>query len=144
MGAGYNYHFKTTTQLKITLFERLRDFVANGLLRVRSLDLIEEMKAVKREGDKIGTLSEKLKDDRVMAMALAVHCWEEKARRMLIQRRFTRDAEKAQKSTQVVDRINLFNQNHIQMFFAKKQTERNVVMRQARYNQWRHASGRRY
>ncbi len=143
MGAGYNYHFKTTTQLKITLMERLRDFVANGLLRVRSIDLIEEMKAVKREGDKIGTQSERLKDDRVMAMALAVHCWEEKARRNLIGRRYTREAEKAHKSTQVIDRVNLFQQNHLQMFFSKKQAERNVVERQMRYNQWRHA-GRRY
>jgi hypothetical protein len=53
MGAGYNYHLKTTTQLKIALLERLRDFVSNGTLHICSLAAVEEMKTVARDGDSI-------------------------------------------------------------------------------------------
>jgi len=37
--------------------ERLRDFVAKGILRVRSLATVEEMRWVTREGDDISALS---------------------------------------------------------------------------------------
>ena len=142
MSAGFNYHLKTTTQIKITLLERLRDFVSNGMLRVRSLDLIEEMKTIAREGDKIGAPGT-MKDDRVLAMAFAVHCWEEKARRDLIGRKYTREAEQAQKSVSVQDQVALFQKNQLSSFFDRKRVERIGMDRQARYQAWRQ-SGRRW
>ena len=41
MSAGQNYHFKVQHQLKVAIMERLRDFVSNGMICVRSLDLLE-------------------------------------------------------------------------------------------------------
>src|SRR5271166_81031 len=142
MGAGYNYHFKTRTQLKVTLLERLRDFVSSGILQVRSKDLVEEMTRIRREGDSIGAQGS-AKDDRVIAMALAVHCWEEKMRRTLINNRKTRQAEQVQKSVRLSDKVDLFQKNQLQSFFDRKRIERVVVDRAMRYQSWR-SSGRRF
>jgi hypothetical protein len=139
---GYNYHFITQTRLKVTLMERLRDFVANGHLRIRSLDTIEEMNTVRREGDSIGAEGSQ-KDDRVYALALAVPCWEEKARRSLINGRRTREAEAARKSLSMVDRVALFQQNQLQSFFDRQKRDRLMLDRRWQYENWRRA-GRRY
>jgi hypothetical protein len=142
MGAGYNYHIKTTGQLKITLLERLRDFISSGILRVRSEAAIEEMKGVERDGDTIGAPGS-FKDDRVLALSFAIHCWEEKARRTLIQGNRTREAEAAKKSLAVTDRVALFQKNQLQYFFDQKRVERVQWNRAARYQAWRNA-GRRF
>lgn len=142
MGAGFNYHFVTNTRLKVTLMERLRDMVSSGVIRLRSLDLVKEMATIAREGDSIGAQGS-LFDDRVMAAAMAVHCWEEKCRRDLIAKRRTRDAEAARKRMSVVDQVALFNQNHLDMFFKAKQGVRQNELRALQRNQWRRG-GRRY
>jgi hypothetical protein len=143
MGTGHAWHIKTTTQLKVAFMERLRDFVTNGLLRVRSMDVVEEMKKVERAGDSIGAPGSQ-KDDRVLALAFAVHCWEEKARRQLITTKTTRQAEAARKSLAVTDRVALYQENQLASFFSKKRMERSVMQRQAAYSQWRSGMGRRY
>jgi hypothetical protein len=142
MGAGYNYHLKVTNLIKVPMLERMRDFVANGQLRIRSMELIEEMKKIAREGDSIGAPGS-MKDDRVLAMAFAVHCWEEKARRPLIASKRTREAEHARKSLAVTDRVALFQKNQLQSFFDAQRFARNATERQIRYQSWRSA-GRRY
>lgn len=136
MGAGYNYHFVTNTRLKITLLERLRDFVSNGLLRVRSLETVEEMRTIAREGDTIGAPGS-MKDDRVLALALAVHCWEERARRSLIVSKRTREAEAARRQLSIVNQVALFNQNHLQMMFDRKRVQRAGELAQMRRIAWR-------
>lgn len=136
MGAGYNYHFVTNTRLKVTLLERLRDFVSNGQLRVRSMDVVDEMKTIAREGDSIGAPGS-MKDDRVLAIALAVHCWEERARRQLITQRRTREAEAARKQMSIVNQVALFNQNHLQMMFDRKQRDRTTENALLRRQAWR-------
>ena len=136
MGAGFNYHFVTNTRLKIELLERLRDFVSNGMLRVRSMDLIDEMKTIARDGDQIEAPSS-MRDDRVMAMAFAVRCWEEKVRRTLISQKRTREAEAARQRLSITDQVYLFQQNQLQSFFKAKNTARiNDRMAMMRRN-WR-------
>lgn len=142
MGPGYNYHFLTNSRLKVTLMERLRDFVAKGILRVRSLATVEEMRWVTREGDDISA-PEHMWDDRVMSLAMGVHCWEEKTRRMLVTSRRTREAEEAKKRMTIVDQVAMFNQNTMEGFFAVKQkARRQQALLQARGG-WR-SGARRY
>ena len=116
-------HWKTSTGNKITILERMRDFVSNGMLHIRSMSLIDEMKTIAREGDSIKAPGN-MKDDRVLAMALAVHCWEDRARKTLIQQKRTRQAEEARKTLSIVDQVSLFQQNQLTAFFDQKRRER--------------------
>jgi hypothetical protein len=134
MGAGFNWHFKTTGPLKVTVMERLRDFVTNGQMRIRSADLITEMSTVAREGDVIKAPNT-MKDDRVLALALAIHCWEGADRKQLITQRRTREAEAARRNISRVDQVRLYSQNIMESFFKQKsmqrQLERQFALRQA-------------
>lgn len=143
LSPGHNYHFTTATRLKLSLMERFRDFASTGLTRIRSLELIEEMKTIAREGDSIGAPGTKL-DDRVMATALAVHCWEEKMRRALISNRRTREGEASRKNQSVVDQITLFNQNNLEAFFKTKQKRRLTDLQLMQQRAWRYGTGRRF
>jgi hypothetical protein len=146
MGAGYNYHFVTNTRLKVMLMERFRDFVSNGQLRIHSLSLVKEMATISREGDSIGAQGSSQYDDKCMAAAFAIHCWEEKIRRALIIRKASRDNETARKSRSIVDRVALFNENHLDMFFKDKQKTRVDQLRALSRQSWRGpgAASRRY
>jgi hypothetical protein len=140
IGTGHNYHFKTDTQRKILIMERLRDFASNGNLRVRSMELIKEMKSISRDGDSIGAPSS-MKDDRVVAIALASYYWETKIRRDLIVRKMTRDSEAAKKRMSIVDQVTLFNQNNLAQFFAGKRMERITAARDVQRQRWRYGRG---
>lgn len=136
MGAGNNYHFKTTVSLKVMILERLRDFVSNGMLRVRSMDLVDEMKTIAREGDSIKAPGS-MKDDRTIAMALAIHCWEEKVRKSLITQKRTREAEAARKRLSITDQVYLFQQNQLSAFFNRQASNRLREQALARRMAWR-------
>ena len=123
MSAGANYHFKTNAGLKVMLMERLRDFVSNGMLHVRSIDLVNEMRTIARDGDKICAPSS-MKDDRVMAAAMAIHQWEKDIRPGLIQGRRTRASEEARQRMSVTDQVYLFQKNQLEMFFQGKANAR--------------------
>lgn len=136
LGAGYNFHFVTTTRQKVTILERMRDFVANGTARFRSMAVIDEMKSIRREGDSIGAPSGR-KDDRVLAAALSIHAWEEKVRRTLIASRRTREAEQARKRQSITDQTALFNKNTLSSFFEQKQRVRTNELLLLNRNNWR-------
>lgn len=137
MSAGSNWHFKTNTQLKITILERLRDFISNGMLHLRSLATIDELKTIAREGDSIGAPGS-MKDDRVIALALAVHQWEGTLRRQLISQKRTREAEAARKRLSITDQVYLFQQNQLQAFFDNKKSQRISEQRFSQRQAWRH------
>jgi hypothetical protein len=143
MGPGYNYHWLTNTRLKITIMEQLRDIASNGKLRIRSMDLIEEMRSISREGDSIGAPSS-MRDDRAVAMALANYYWMTKIRQGLIGERRTRAAEESRQRLSIVDQVTLFNQNSLETFFAAKQAGRRRDAVVATRNAWRYGTGRRY
>lgn len=136
MGAGHNWHFKTTAQLKVAVMERLRDFTANGMLRLRSHDTIEEMKTIQREGDSIEA-SQNNKDDRVISLALGVRCWEERARKEMVTFRRTRAQEEAKKRLTIKDQITMFNQTQLDSFFKAKAGARQAQLAMMRRAQWR-------
>jgi hypothetical protein len=137
MGVGSNYHWETATKRKIMIMERLRDFVSTGKMRIRSAALIEEMKTVAREGDSIGA-PQSMRDDRVVAAAMAAYYWDTKIKNIMISRRQTREAEQARKRASIIDQVALFNRNHLDMFFKQKQATRQVQQRVAMRNAWRY------
>lgn len=137
MGVGQNYHLKTTGPLKITFLERMRDFVTNGTFRIRSLDLVEEMKTIAREGDSIKAPGS-MKDDRVLASSFGIHIWETGVRKQLVTQRRTRDAEAARKRMSIVDQAALFHQNQLQNFFGQKHRIRIQEQRMAIRQTWRY------
>jgi hypothetical protein len=143
MGAGYNYHWLTNTRLKITIMEQLRDIASNGKLKIRSLELLEELRAIKRTGDSIGA-PESMRDDRAVSMALANYFWTSKIRQNLIGQRRTRAAEESRQRLSIVDQVTLFNQNSLETFFASKQAGRRQEAVMATRNAWRNGTGRRY
>jgi len=139
-GGGSAWHWKMSIQNKVMILEELRGVVSNAQLRVRSHDLIEEMKTIARDGDSIAA-DGNLKDDRVIAAAMAVHYWDTKIRRNLIIQRRTREAEAAKKLKSIVDQTALFNQNMMSAFMGQKQKSRLDQQRLAMKAAWRY--GRR-
>jgi hypothetical protein len=136
MGAGSNYHLKTTTQIKVMLMERLRDFVSNGQVRIRSADLIKELNTISRDGDTIEAPGA-LKDDRAVSLAFAIHCWEEKARRQLVVQRRSRASEEAKRNVTTIDQVRLFNQNIMETFHRQKNSQRALERQFALRQAWR-------
>lgn len=133
---GMAYHLKTTGSLKITFMERLRDHVTSGRIRVRSLDLVEEMKTISREGDTIKAPGS-MKDDRVLAAAFMVQCWESGPRRFLMASNRTRDSEAARQRLTITDQVNLYQSNQLQYFFAQKRRVRLNAQAQQTRRSWR-------
>lgn len=127
-GTGFNS--------KIRLMERCRDFTENGMLRIRSMAALEEMRSVTREGEAIGAAGSK-KDDRVVSLALAVRCWEDRIRRQMTAYNRTRTAEAAKRVRTVADIAKLYNQAQLQSFFAMKNARRNEIQRSASRHNWR-------
>src|ERR1700677_2565923 len=82
-GGASAWHWKTSPNNKEAIMEELRGFVSNGQFRIRSHDLIEEMKSVTRDGSSIAAEGSQ-KDDRVVAAAMGLHYWDSKIRRNLI------------------------------------------------------------
>jgi hypothetical protein len=136
-GGGSAWHWKMSVQTKVMIMEESRGFVSTGQLRIRSHDLIEEMKTIARDGDSIAAEGT-LKDDRVIAMAMALHYWDTKIRRNLIVQKRTREAEAVKKFKSVVDQTALFNQNMLAAFTSQKQQTRIQSQRLAMRNTWRY------
>ena len=139
-GGGSAWHWKTSIQTKVMILEELRGFVSNGQLRIRSHDLIEEMKTVARDGDSIAAEGN-LKDDRVLAAAMAVHYWDSKIRRNLILQKRTREAEAVKRRMSVVDQTYLFSQNMMSQFMGQKAQSRIREQQLSMKQTWRY--GRR-
>jgi hypothetical protein len=139
-GSGSAWHWKTSPQNKESILEGLRGYFTNEQLRIRSHDLIEEMKTITRDGASIAAEGN-MKDDRVIAMAMAVHYWNTKIRRNLIVQKRTRDAEAAKKLKSIVDQTALFHANMLSSFMGQKAKGRLDQQRLAAKQAWRY--GRR-
>jgi hypothetical protein len=133
---SFALHLKTNSMLKVRFMERLRDFTSNGMLKIRSMDLVTEMKSIAREGDTIKAAGTK-KDDRVLAAAFAVHCWEQGPRKLLMSSNRTREAEAARQRLTIVDQVNLFQSHQLQHFFDQKRRARVDIHREMMKRSWR-------
>jgi hypothetical protein len=74
MGIGASWQWRTGPRTKGGLFERLRSELVKETLSIRERDLIEELQAVRQDGEKFGAHG-RAHDDRVIAAALAVEMW---------------------------------------------------------------------
>jgi hypothetical protein len=107
---------------------------------VRSIDAVEEMKSITRDGDSIGAPGNK-RDDRTFALALGVRAWDEKLRRGLITGNRTRESERAKLSLSIIDQYALFNRSTLDYFLKEKQATREGAALQAMRAQRRASTG---
>jgi hypothetical protein len=129
MTTGHNYHWKTQTQLKIAIMERVRDFIHNGTMLVRSQETLEEARSITRDGDTIKAEGKK-HDDRIFTLALGARCWEERVQRGLMAGNRTKAADVARRALSVADQYQLFQQFQLADFFKVKQVQRAAAQRQ--------------
>jgi hypothetical protein len=82
----------TTQASKERMLSYYKDYFERDMLVVRSEDLLDEMKTIRRDG---GTISApgRSKDDRVMAAGLAAAAYAEQVQPQLLARRITRDMQ---------------------------------------------------
>lgn len=129
LGAGSVLQFKTQSQTKVAIMERLRDFHSNGTLLIRSAAALEEMRTVTRSGDQIRAEGSTNKDDRAISLALGCRAWEEKLRNGLISQNRTKGAEIARRQLSGVGRYEIFTRNQLDAFFKKKRAEKTAEIR---------------
>ena len=140
MGTGHSYHWKTSQQLKVAIMERVRDFIHNGSMLVRSQETLEEARAVTRNGDTIKAEGKK-HDDRIFTLALAGRCWEERVQRPLMTGGRTKAADTAKRALSMADQFQLFRQYQLADFFKVKLAQRSrlqqAAMRRVRWDRRR-------
>ena len=94
-GMSNSIGWLTTSATKERMLSYMKDYFERGMMNVYSLDLIEEMKTIVRDGGSIEA-SGRNKDDRVIAAALAAAAYAEQVQPRLIQQRVTRDVSRGQ------------------------------------------------
>jgi len=80
----------TTTASKERMLAYMKDYFERGMLAIYSLDTLDEMKTIVRDGGSIQATGRN-KDDRVIASALACAAYAEQVQPRLIQMKITRD-----------------------------------------------------
>jgi len=94
-GLSNSIGYITTSSTKERMLNYMKDFFERGMMDIKSLDTLEEMKGIVRESGFIGAPGRN-KDDRVIACALATVCWAEQVQPRLIAQKITRDISKSQ------------------------------------------------
>ena len=94
-GLSNSIGWLTTAQTKERMLSYMKDYFERGMMAVYSLDLIEEMKTIVRDGGSIEA-SGRNKDDRVIASALACAAFAEQVQPKLIQMKITREVSRSQ------------------------------------------------
>jgi len=94
-GISNSIGWLTTSSSKERMLNYMKDYFERGMMTIRSLETIDEMKTVVRNDGSIEA-SGRNKDDRVIASALAAAAYAEQLQPRLIQMRLTRDVNKAQ------------------------------------------------
>jgi hypothetical protein len=74
-GSSYNYHWKTTAELKEYIMNLYRDTYESNQIIIKSPGLIEEMRYIQQSSQGIESGTRMVHDDRVMATALAIEGW---------------------------------------------------------------------
>jgi hypothetical protein len=94
-GLSNSIGYITTSSTKERMLNYMKDFFERGMMDIKSLDTLEEMKGIVRESGFIGAPGRN-RDDRVIACALATVCWAEQVQPRLIAQKITRDISKSQ------------------------------------------------
>ena len=102
-GVSNSLGYLTTHSSKERMLNYFKDYFERGMMNVYSMDLLEEMKSVVRDGGSIAAYGRN-KDDRVIATALACVAYAEQLMPRLMQMRMTR-ARKEEAITPVQEPI---------------------------------------
>lgn len=135
-GTGMIPTHNTTSQLKESSLERLRDFSYSDTLLIRSLALIMEMQKVIRDGETIGAPGMQ-RDDKTIAMAMATRAWEDSVRRRLMSENKTKQRDEEKRIVTPADKFAIFNRNQLEGMFKKNQMNRIAQARKERHDRWR-------
>lgn len=92
-GMSNSIGWLTTAATKERMLSYMKDYFERGMLDVYSMDLLEEMKTIVREGASI-MASGRNKDDRVMATALAAAAYAEQVQPRLIAQKITKNVSR--------------------------------------------------
>jgi len=123
--------------LKVSILERLRDITTSGGLVIRSRETLKEMETLARKGEETIEAAGRNKDDRVIALAMAVRAWEEKLRRGLSAGKRTRENEEAKKRLTLRDQMESYSQFAMASFFEGKKKERRMSRHELARKMWR-------
>lgn len=85
----------TTGPTKERMLAYFKDYFERGMLTIKSTDLLDEMKSIRRDEGGIGAEG-RGKDDRVIAAALACAAFAEQVQPYLVQARITRQVSKSE------------------------------------------------
>jgi len=129
-------HHKTTGANKVFMMERVRDFVANAGLIIRSREVIEEMRVITRNGDSIEAEGSD-HDDRVLALAMGILCWEQQERPRLIGLGQTYELEQARGRMSLSDQYEMMTKHHLNRYFQGRAADRAAEVRVAQRMAWR-------
>ena len=88
-GISNSLGWLTTSQTKERMLNYFKDYFERGMLTVKSLELIDEMKSITRDGSQIAAYG-RGKDDRVMATGLACAAFAEQMYPNLLRQKLTR------------------------------------------------------
>jgi len=94
-GPSNSIGWLTTSATKERMLSYMKDYFERGMMQTLSLDLIEEMKTIVRDGGSIEA-SGRNKDDRVIAAALAAAAFAEQVQPRLVQQGITRSVSMKQ------------------------------------------------
>jgi hypothetical protein len=121
LSGNYAYHWKMSNELKESIMNKFRDCYERGILLIRSEALLEEMKTIVNADGTIGAGSSRQRDDRAIAMALAIQAYQDGALPDLYERRWTK-AEHFQK-TQALQQKGSVLQAHLSDWLEKFRPE---------------------
>jgi hypothetical protein len=96
-GLSNSIGYLTTTNSKERMLQYMKDYFERQMIKIRSMETLEEMKGIVREGSFLGAPG-RGKDDRVIATALACVAYAEQIQPRLIAQKITRQISHAQEN----------------------------------------------
>lgn len=96
-GLSNSIGYLTTSNSKERMLQYMKDYFERSMMKIRSMDTLEEMKGIVREQGFIGAPG-RGKDDRVIASALAAVAYAEQVQPRMIAHKITRAVSAAQES----------------------------------------------
>lgn len=138
-GSSNAWHFKTNQERKYQAFVKLKDCMIKREIRIRSMECLEEMRFMNTEG--AGSMSiaaeGSKKDDRPMALALALQAWHDSERTMLIARGQTRAVELRRPNMTPEELVGHFTGQLAWDHLADRARERRLVRLGEKRGAWR-------
>ena len=96
-GLSNSIGYVTTSNSKERMLQYMKDYFERQMIKIRSMETLEEMKGIVREGSFLGAPG-RGKDDRVIATALACVAYAEQIQPRLIAQKITRQISHAQEN----------------------------------------------